>query len=330
VLDKTHPEFLPVLDGWRAISIFLVLATHLLPLGPKSWQFNSMAGAMGMSIFFCLSGFLISRFLLANPNIGQFLIKRTFRILPLAWVGLLMALLFVSAPTSQYLPNFLFYANLPPQQLASINSHYWSLCVEMQFYFGMATLAGLLRKRWVYAIPIFCLAVTVHRVFSDALVDIVTWRRIDEIFAGSILALIYANRSGPLPQRVLHWMNPYVLLMALAITSHPSSGFFNYFRPYVAAILVGATIYNSPVRLKVLLEHKALAYIASISFALYVIHHLLQYTWLGTGDKASIYLKRPLLIALTFALAHLSTFYFERPLIKLGNALCRRLDRTTL
>ena len=29
------------LDGWRGLSILFVLAGHLLPLGPKSWQMNS-------------------------------------------------------------------------------------------------------------------------------------------------------------------------------------------------------------------------------------------------------------------------------------------------
>ena len=42
---------LTVLDGLRAISIVLVLATHMLPLGPKSLRLNETAGAMGMSLF---------------------------------------------------------------------------------------------------------------------------------------------------------------------------------------------------------------------------------------------------------------------------------------
>src|ERR1700756_2090390 len=49
----------PALDGLRAISICLVLAAHLLPLGPKALHLNSTAGPMGMSLFFVLSGYLI-------------------------------------------------------------------------------------------------------------------------------------------------------------------------------------------------------------------------------------------------------------------------------
>ncbi len=74
---------IPELDGVRAISILLVLATHLLPLGPARFQINSMTGLMGMSLFFCLSGFLITRMLFENPSVGTFLTRRIARIYPL-------------------------------------------------------------------------------------------------------------------------------------------------------------------------------------------------------------------------------------------------------
>jgi peptidoglycan/LPS O-acetylase OafA/YrhL len=72
------------LDGWRGISILCVLAAHLLPLGPKAWQLNATAGPMGMALFFTLSGFLITHFLLNHAGVLDFLIRRFFRIVPLA------------------------------------------------------------------------------------------------------------------------------------------------------------------------------------------------------------------------------------------------------
>ena len=129
---------LAVLDGWRGISILLVLACHLLPLGPKSWQLNDTAGPMGMALFFTLSGFLITRFLVEHSSITDFLIRRFFRIVPLAWLAMLVVLLMDGAPWSSVLPNFLFYANLPPQHLTDVGSHLWSLGVEVQFYVGVA------------------------------------------------------------------------------------------------------------------------------------------------------------------------------------------------
>ena len=323
--STASPEHLAVLDGWRGVSILLVLAAHLLPLGPSTWRLNDMAGPMGMALFFTLSGFLITRFLLEHSSITDFLIRRIFRIVPLAWLALAIALPLVGAASADYLPNFLFYANLPPQHLTDIASHFWSLCVEMQFYIGIALVVSVLGKRGLYLLPLVCIAVTAHRVTAGAYVDIVTWRRVDEILAGGILAMAHLKQFGERPRELLRWLNPYVLVVLLAIASHPASGFMNYLRPYFAALLVGATLLNPPLRLGSLLESRALRYIATVSFALYVIHHPLVFTWLGSGDTFARYLKRPLLFAATFGLAHVSTFYFEQRCIGFGKGLSARL-----
>ncbi len=111
----------------------------------------------------------------------------------------------------------------------------------------------------------------------------------------------------------------YALLALFAISCHPASGFFNYLRPYFGAALVGVTLINPPARIGALLESRPLRYVATISFALYVLHGLLLSTWLGGGsDKLAKYLRRPLLLLATFGLAHVSTFYFEQRWIDLG------------
>jgi len=63
--------------------------------------------------------------------------------------------------------------------------------------------------------------------------------------------------------------------------------------------------------------------VATISFALYVVHQILLFTWLGTGDTLVRYIKRIVVIALAFGIAHVSTFYFEQPAIALGKRLSR-------
>ena len=318
---------LRVLDGWRGISILLVLATHLLPLGPKGWQLNETTGPMGMALFFTLSGFLITRFLLTHDSIPDFLIRRFFRIVPLAWLALALALPLSGTAAADYLPNFLFYANLPPQHLTDIASHFWSLCVEIQFYVGIAIVVAVLGRRGLYLLPLVCVAVTLHRVAAGALVDIVTWRRVDEILAGGVLALIHSGQFGDRPKRLVAGLNAYVMFALLAVASHPSSGFVNYLRPYIAAALVGTTLFDPPARLGMVLRSRTLRYIATVSFALYVVHHLLMFTWLGEGDKWVKYLKRPLLFALTFALAHVSTFYYEQRWIEFGKRLSDKLTK---
>lgn len=50
-------------------------------------------------------------------------------------------------------------------------------------------------------------------------------------------------------------------------------------------------------------------------------------TWPGSGGTLEKYLKRPLLFLATFALAHLSMRYFERPFVQLARKISRRVRR---
>ncbi len=310
-----------VLDGWRGVSILLVLATHLLPLGPKAWRLNEASGPLGMSIFFTLSGFLITGFLLQHDSVLDFLIRRIFRIVPLAFLFLAFALVYVGAPAADWLPHYLFYANLPPFWITRVTSHFWSLCVEMQFYAGVALLVGTLGRRALLLLPALCVGVTLYRVYWGAEVSIVTWFRIDEILAGATLALVYFERLGEAPRKWVARGNPYVLAIALMAACHPDSGALNYLRPYLAAALVGSTLFAPQTWLARRMLDARLAYVAEISFALYVVHPLLADTWLGKGDTIVKYLKRPLLFAAVFMVAHASTFYFEKRCIGFGKRL---------
>jgi peptidoglycan/LPS O-acetylase OafA/YrhL len=315
---------LTVLDGWRGISIALVLAAHLLPLGPKPWELNEATARMGMAIFFTLSGFLITRLLLADTRITDFLIRRVLRIVPLAWLAMAIAFPLTDAAANTYLPNFLFYANLPPIRLTAVASHLWSLCVEMQFYLAIAMVVLLAGARGLVFMPLLGLAVTLLRVRDGAYLDIVTWHRIDEILAGVTLALISGERLGQAAVRLVSRCNVYWLVPLAAVTCHPDATFMNYLRPYAVALMVGSTLYAPPAAARALLSSRVLKYLAAISFALYVIHGVLMETWLGSGDRLVKYAKRPLLFALTFALAHVSTFHYEARWIALGKRLTAR------
>ncbi len=315
---------LPILDGWRACSIILVLAGHLFPLSPKSIGLNGAVAASGMVLFFILSGFLITMFLSETQDLKAFILRRVTRIVPVAWIGMLVALWMSDAGWQTYLANFLFYANLPPISLVDAGAHLWSLCVEMQFYMGIAIFVALFSKRGLYVLPLLCLAVTAHRISEGAYIDIVTWRRVDEILAGAMLALAYRGWFGNWPKTLLSKLNVYYLLPIIVASAHPAFGPLNYFRPYIAMLAVGASIYNPPYLLQRVFESRPAYYIATVSYAVYVIHAILTHTWLGSGDIVVKYLKRPLLLAITFGLAHLSTFYLERPINRFAKKVTTR------
>lgn len=313
-----------VLDGWRACSILLVLAGHLLPIGPKIMGLNGAAATSGMVIFFVLSGFLITNMLSDDQDIRRFLIRRIFRIVPLAWAAMLVALVMAKAEADVYFRHFLFLANLPPQSLVPASSHLWSLCVEMHFYLAIALLVGLVGRKGLYLLPFLCLVVTAARIVDGAYTDIVTWRRVDEILAGATLALGYKGWFGEWPERLLKRVNLYLMLPILIASAHSAFGLLNYARPYVALITVGASLYHCPPMLANVFRSTYANYIAQISYALYVVHGILANSWLGSGDTLEKYAKRPVLIGLTFFLAHLSTRYFEAPFMRFARKISQR------
>ena len=315
---------LRMLDGWRGVSILSVLAAHMLPLGPARWAMNGAIAANGMAIFFTLSGFLIVSILQRDADIISFLVRRFARILPLAWLALALSFGLRGVPAAIWPPNFLFYANLPPFPLETWSTHYWSLCVEMQFYVGIALAVLTLGPRGLKLVPVAALVVTGLRIATATPISIVTWLRVDEILAGGMLAMVIhgdpTGRAARALARIPFW--PTALLFLLA--ARFELPWLNYMRPYLCATMVGITIQRPISGLTRLLESKPAAYVAKISYALYIIHHFTLFGWLGGGSKLIKYAKRPLCFAITFGLAHLSTFHLEKHPIEWSHRVARR------
>lgn len=310
---------IPELDGVRAISILLVLATHLLPLGPARFQINSMTGLMGMSLFFCLSGFLITRMLFENPSVGTFLTRRIARIYPLLIV---YAVVVVGLGLGRWdaTAGALFgYLNYDDPLLFKGTSHLWSICVEVHFYLGIALSVLAMGRRGFWLVPVAAVVVMALHVSTGTLVSIRSHFRVGEILSGSILALIWLHRDHPLAiafcKAVTIAFVP--ILLGWLLSCHTIGGPVQYLRPYLAMSVVAAVIFMSEGRIRRLCRTRVLGYVAGISYALYIWHPMTALGWLGTGGGWERYLiKRPISFALTFLLAHVSTNTFEAWFIK--------------
>lgn len=316
---------LPALDGLRAISILLVLAAHMLPLGPKHLELNWTAGAMGMSLFFALSGFLIVSQLLHNGNITEFLVKRIARIVPLAWAFAIIVFTLVHYEPSAILWTMSFVLNYS-NHLNEYNSHFWSLCVEFQFYLAIALVVLVSGKRGLWTIWPACLAVTALRIHMGATINIVTHLRVDEILAGGCVAMLFHRHKFS-----TSFAYPAVGFSAALwfASSSPHSGWLQYVRPYFSAALLAAVLCHSGTVLERFLTSSPMRYLAKISYALYVIHHATYKGWMDAGTTFERYaFKRPVSFAITFVLAHLSTKYWEKPWMDLGRKwiIKRRAD----
>jgi peptidoglycan/LPS O-acetylase OafA/YrhL len=132
---------IPSLDGLRAISITMVILSHLVKWKHISNPVLGAYGALGVFVFFVLSGYLITNLLLREQkrtstiSLRDFYLRRAFRIFPAAFVFLaVVSFLYWRQIGWLHLAAAAFYvANL---DLARpwIFGHLWSLSIEEQFY----------------------------------------------------------------------------------------------------------------------------------------------------------------------------------------------------
>jgi peptidoglycan/LPS O-acetylase OafA/YrhL len=307
---------LPVLDGLRAMSILLVLACHLLPLGPKALRLNETAGAMGMSLFFALSGFLITSGLMKNANIHEFVARRLSRILPLSYAyAAIVFLVFTFEPKKLFFTDLFTINYLTQYMEPGWTGHLWSLCVEIHFYLAIALVVLLLGKRGLWMVWPACLAITLLRVSAGTYgyISIATHLRVDEILSGACVATLSSYLRSNTTTRFLQGAMSVAALL-WAVSADPFSGSIQYIRPYATAVLLVASLHYGAANPRTVLGSRPLRYIATISYALYVIHPATAQGWMGEGSTLVKYLlKRPISFALTFVLAHFSTFFWERP-----------------
>lgn len=148
VEPSTLPSRLPSLDGWRALSIMIVLGWHTVhadgfPHEQAKLYGSVFDGHLGVRFFFVISGFLITWLMqqeqqrTGTVNLRSFYIRRGLRILPVYGAFLVViALLQLFTPFHQssqaWIGNVTFTTNFLND--GHTTSHLWSLAVEEQFY----------------------------------------------------------------------------------------------------------------------------------------------------------------------------------------------------
>lgn len=161
---------LEVLDSFRALAILAVLLHHFFsrwapPDHPRDLYHYAHAypqwldlGALGVQFFFMISGFVIFMTLERCSHVLDFWARRLARLYP-AYLAA-TAVTFVLANTlgppefgSSLLDAFIGLAFLTTfiPEARFVEPAYWSLVVEMQFYFWVGLLYALARGRFVAA-----------------------------------------------------------------------------------------------------------------------------------------------------------------------------------
>lgn len=178
----------PGLDGWRGISITMVIISHLLAGPYRQEQLGALEniplGAWGVKLFFIISGFIICKLALREMeetgkfSIWRFWVRRIARIAPplfvyLAFVFMLVELGVIDVPASYFFSAATFTCNLPGTSCGWFVGHTWSLAFEEQFYllFPLAMLAGRRRARFIFGGLVVLLVVASRPTVGEAVMS---------------------------------------------------------------------------------------------------------------------------------------------------------------
>lgn len=300
----------PALDGLRAVAIVMVIGYHvdrrLVP-----------AGSWGVVLFFVLSGYLITRLLVAETDregrvdIRRFYLRRAARLLP-ALMVVCLALLAIGTAWSQVIPALGYYSNYA--RVAGVEmgalTHTWSLAVEEHFYLVWPLLIGAVPARLrIRAVALLAVAAVAWRVIAIGVMSPAWVYNATDTNAAALLVGCYLGVAGLQPWPRARWAVPALLaLMFLPIFGAPGAGFA--WGGFVAIALGVAAIQHAMSRPR-WLETPALVWLGQISYGLYLWHYL----YLRTD------LPVPTALVLSVATAAASWYLVETPIRKLRQRL---------
>lgn len=318
-----------VLDGWRGVSISLVLIGHFFP--------NSMInlGTWGVEWFFVLSGRLMAEILfIRRAPLAEFFRRRLSRIYPalLVYVTLTFFVFrnfpdhFKSSAAISALTFTINYASVFVGHQAPIVAHVWSLCIEEHTYVILALIA--LGSRRLVAKPFLLIATVAAASVCDAFISNllphqqffdVIWRTDAHIY--SILFGVLGHlliKAGIRKEWWFRWIAPIAFLAAVIfqMTSITPSHFVeDCLSTFMLAISVN-TIDAAWLPLRKIIEWAPLRELGLMSFSLYLWQQPFFYTSLET----TIY-HRLSFLALALAIGSASYLAIETPARRALNAI---------
>jgi peptidoglycan/LPS O-acetylase OafA/YrhL len=314
------------LDGWRGVAILLVLFDHLQDsfVGHyiRPW---TQTGQHGVTIFFVLSGFLItSKLLEGHIDLKRFYLRRLFRLMPVAWTFLGFLILLGALAGAHFVTPagvaacLFFYRNFAGNVGSAVTGHFWSLSLEEQFYLVwpcVLLLAGAKRSKWIAAAG--AAACAIYRCLFWAYydrnnLDNQSQVRADALLVGCLLALFMSDPQ--VRTAIGSWS------MILAFPSLASLIFciarFHWLAPLYEcisiAVLIAATTLHNKSLLALPFSLRPLTWLGTISYSVYVW----QEFFMPFRNLAIFCFVMPLFILGSY-------YWIERPLTRLGHLLTR-------
>ncbi|NOT90110.1 acyltransferase family protein [Ferruginibacter sp.] len=361
--SSNKPIYFPGLNGLRALAALSVVVFHLTrnfaefnlspfifgTLADGTPKGFAMAG-FGVTIFFCLSGFLITYLLLAEKkqqeiNIKNFYLRRILRIWPLYYLYLIAVLIIIFYFGMRFngtvLLSYIFFAANVPFILENIPHiaettlpflrHYWSLGVEEQYYLFWPWVVKKIKRRLAFFVIAFivifiALKCFFHFFFMHSIVaasfNVI---RFDCMLIGSLGAIYYYNGHalflkifGSKIAQAAGWL---VVLLLLTNVFHIASVIDHEIVSVVTvALIIGQiTVKNRLVNLDI----KICDFLGKISYGMYVIHPLVIFFSVMLLKDIALppVLKYAVVYSfvtgVTIIVSWLSYQYLEKPFLKI-------------
>lgn len=347
-------NYLPGLNGVRAIAATVVILAHTtLALNTFGLNNNILGylengelrnldfAGFGVSIFFVLSGFLITFLLLKEKehlgiNLKKFYARRVLRIWPLYYLYFAIVLITLYFFEVKYdFSNISFYLFLSANIAFALNQtipyliHYWSLGVEEQFYLFWPLICRLknelLLKFAIYLIVLLIGSKAVlHIWFPNTFLEVIIHiSRFHCMLMGGVGAILYFNNNQLFIKistskfiQLIGWL---IYLLAMFNQFHIASFIDNEIIAFFTVFIILGQITSSSF---INLERKWLNFVGKISFGLYVYHPLLIF-FLGKAisfendvwfNYLIIYV---LVLSITIAISWFSFTYLESYFLKI-------------
>lgn len=351
--------YLPGLNGLRAIAALAVVISHIT-LGLGEFGLNNkifgtdIAGnasgltlaGHGVTIFFTLSGFLITFLLLkekqvtGHVKIKEFYIRRILRIWPLYYLYFLVCIVTIFSYSMSFtkssVPFYIFLAANIPFILGKtlpFLAHYWSLGVEEQFYLFFPQLAKLSNKKLLkVAVALIIILLSLKFVFwvlyrkygMELPFLAISVTRFHTMLIGVTGAILYYYRNSRFLYLATHKLTQimaWTCILLMAINKfHIASVIDGELISLVSLFLImgQVTKRNNLINL----ENKVCDFIGKISYGMYVVHPILIFYFarlLGhfTDTTANYLLLYFLITATTILLSYLSYEFYEKRFLKL-------------
>jgi peptidoglycan/LPS O-acetylase OafA/YrhL len=328
-VTRSKQGYIPGLDGWRAIAIGAVLLSHSFP--STYWTRH---GALGVNLFFAISGFLITTRLLeehaltGRVSLKNFYIRRAFRILPPALTFLTVAAALAAcgvivSTRTDFVSALVFLRNYwgTDPQHGWYTAHFWSLAVEEHFYLfwpALLVLAGVRRSRFLA--PALAIGFAAWRSLDmrHAFVppflhnEMRSDYRMDALLWGCTLALLAPlwNRRQSQAKAPLY-MAVIPLVAAVVLNIYQPQGY-----EAAQAVLFPVVLALSVTHSTGFLEWAPLRWIGRLSYSLYLWQQLFF-----SHFHHGLLQRFPLNLALALSCACLSYYLIEKPLMRLGHRM---------